>query len=378
VPIEINIIPPPALPQADFDYPAFILRPRSNVQLGIEQGIPRPLVNTDRVLTPVDWGYAWDPAQLPVSLRSDSRGLNANDLAALTTFPPYTEYNWPVPLGPRQWNRGFEAQVNLNLIGKDRLLTTGPNNVQWDPPRGRQFPISLRGMEQSGLALANTVPLKPPLSEANWPVPPAPRRFVSDFVQGMPETIIRLLTTSPPFQPSSDLPPKRALSPVLEGSYSVAALLKGQDILPFGTQWIETLPRLRSNPSLFSIEETSSFLVPVPSPPSGPGARHMGRFILESVRANETSIVEMDFISGLAPGEFLDAGAAFVSLYSGTDANPQAIVTGSMSFNGASIAQQSMHPLIVGNIYTVQYAVSTNLGSVLSGWGYLAIEPSLP
>ncbi|MGL1664008.1 hypothetical protein ACSTJJ_22975, partial [Vibrio parahaemolyticus] len=56
------------------------------------------LMGQDQLLTPVDWNYGWEPdaGKMPQHLLAECRPLDANTLTALTTSPPYQEYNWPV------------------------------------------------------------------------------------------------------------------------------------------------------------------------------------------------------------------------------------------------------------------------------------------
>lgn len=382
VAIELRTIVPPSPPPASLVAPDFILRAKSNVMLSIEQGIPAPLRGTDQMLTPVDWQYGWDTPQLPAALRGDSKGLDVNLLTALLTNPPYLEFNWSVPAGPRQWNRSFEASVNLCLLKQDKILLAGPNNLQWDPPPAARQPAANRGFEQQSLALFYSVPLKPPLSQSDWPVPAAPRRAIPDFIQGMPNTILAYLSTFPPFQPSVDLPPRRAVLPpvLIAYEWSRIALLKGQDILPFGTRNYDQLrARITYNADLYTIAEASQFLIPTttPLPPSGLGVKHMGRVLLDPAKVGEAVNVPIDFISGLAPGETLVSASTIATLYAGTDPNPQAIIVGAATVSG-SIAFQKVQPTLTGNIYDLRCTALTSQGQILGVDGYFAIVPGVP
>lgn len=381
VPIALQSTPVASIPPGENEFPFQVLRARSNVQLSIEQSMPRPLVGQDRVLTPVDWQYGWDPSQLTAALQWSGQGLDASDMTNLTNYAPYQEYNWPVPPGPRQWLRGWESSINLSLLGKDKILTTGPNNLQWDPPPGPRQPIANRSFEQGGLALFYTV-LTPPPGDQWTDLPPlAAKRNPQDFTAGVPETILTFLTAYPPFAPSVDLPPAAKRFPsVLRGfEWSIEALLRGQDVVPFGLKSDAPNPvRVRFNGSILSIEETTQFLIPITPPfPPGPGVRHMGRVLLDPARVGESVIVPMDFISGLGQNERPVSGSCTATTYSGTDINPQAIVTGAMSFDG-SRALQRVTPPTVGVIYTLLYKVLTNQGNALELAGYFAVEPILP
>lgn len=381
VAIEILQIPPAVIPPSDNEIPAFLLRPKSNVRLGIEQGIPAPLVGTDRVLTPVDWNYGWDPPQLPAALRGIERGFTALDITQVTNYPPYLEFNWSVPPGVRQWNRGYEFSLNLNLLGKDALPLGALHNLPWDPPKGPRQPVANQGFEQSGLALTNTVQVKPPLC-GEWPLPYRARQPVQDFVQGTPTVALASLTVFPAFGASQDLPPRRPRLPAPFYSYewSQYALLYGRDILPFGIRDDQQNPRSVRNRNLYSITERSAFLTSSgPTPPPGPlGVRHVGRIIIEPIKIGEAPFIPFDFISGMeSPSEVLVSASTTCTLYSGTDPSPQSIVSGAATVM-STIALQKCLPTIVGNIYDLKCTGITSAGQILILDTYLAIVPGVP
>lgn len=378
MPVELrSIIPavPPLTPSID---PPPRRAPFPVSLLGMELNLlETTLFGQDRVLTPINWEYEWDAPQLPVALRSESSPLGPLEMLALTTFAPYTEYNWPVPAGPRQWNRGYEFSINLNLLGKDKILTTGPNNLQWDPPPARSQPISNRSYEQSALSLFYTVPVKPPLC-AEWPLPLLPRRPVQDFIQGTPLVLLRSLTIFPPIASSQDLPPRKARLPATFYSYEwyQYLILRGHDVLPFGIGNDQQNPRPISNRNLYIISERSAFL-----PPSGPpstGVRHVGRIVIPPVKLGESPFIPFDFISGLqSPSEVIVSAVTTCKLYSGTDSNPSAIIGGPATVSG-SIAFQEVIPTILGNIYDLTCEAVTSAGQSLILDTYLAVVPGVP
>lgn len=373
------VVPKPPINTQDFPVPFGRAYPPS--LRGIEQNLlESTLFHQDRVLVPVDWEYGWDVplARMPVALRSDSYGLTAMQLSALTNFAPYIEYNWPVPMSPRQWHRGYEFGLNLNLFGKDKTPTAGFQNNMWDPPKGRPVTAHQQDTNSRGLSLFFTIPLKPPLSEANQPVPPHARLPMQDFVAGTPPALLASLTVFPPFLALTELPPRRAQRSVELLSFLSPGLSLARSVpLPPGMQ-IDLQPRPAvHNIDLFSIGFFNPFITPVAPPITGSGVKHMGRVVLDPCRVGESVIVPMDFISGLVAGEFLVSGQALATVYTGTDPNPQNIVTGGMTFSG-SIANQQVTPPFVGVIYTLLYKVITSDGNVLELAGYFAVEPVLP
>lgn len=380
IPLELaTFIGPQQPPPSRIDVPAFLLRPRTNVMLGIEQGIPATLVGKDRVLTPVDWQYGWDPPQLIAALQSYGQGFDASDMTQIANVAPYLEFNWTAPPGPRQWHRGYEFSLNLNLLGQDAMPTGSLKNLQWDPPPAPRQPIANRSYEQAGLSLFFTVQVKPPIS-AEWPLPLRVRQPVQDFLQGTPDTILTYLTTFPPFQPSIDLPPKAPRLGFTRGSeWSMQALLKGKDIIPFGTRYDERQVSIVYNAALYSVNQTSQFLIPTTPPVNtgGLGVRHVGRVILDPSKLGEAAIVPFDFISGLGVNEVLVSASTIAILNSGTDPSPQSIISAPATIGG-TIAFQQVTPTILGNIYDLKCTVLTSLGNILVLDGYFAIIPGVP
>lgn len=381
VAIELRSIPPVVPPPGDLEMPAFVLRARSNVQLDINQGIPSPLVGTDRVLVPVDWQYGWDAPQLIAALQYSGQGFDASDLTQVTNYPPYLEFNWSVPPGVRQWHRGYEASINLNLLGKDAVPLGSLHNLQWDPPAGPRRPVSNQSYEQNALSLFYTVPTKPPLC-GEWPLPLRARQPVQDFVQGTPLPIISNLSIFPAFAGSQDSPPRRTVLPASFYSYEwyQYALLRGQDVLPFGTKWDAPNIRQSSNRNIFEVTQDNPFFIPAgPTPPVGPlGVRHVGRIVINPAKLGEGPNIEFDFISGMqTPEEILVSASTTCTLYSGTDPAPQAIISGPATVSGTRAFQKCV-PTIVGNIYDLSCKAVTNGGQILILDAYFAIVPGVP
>lgn len=377
VPIELLSIPPVMLPPGANEFPVFILRARSNVQLGIEQATPRPLVGTDRVLTPVDWAYGWEPRQLITALQYSGQGFDASDLTQVTNFAPYLEFNWFVPPGPRQWNRGYEASINLNLLGKDVVPLGAFHNLQQDPPPAVRQPSANRSYEQKALSLFFTVPAKPPLC-GEWPLPILPRRPVQDFIQGIQLSQLAILSTPPPFAGSQDPPPtsRRLPAALLSFEYSRSALLRGADVVPFGLQNYQQNVYRPYRSSIYSIAFRNPFLISL-VPPTGAGVQHVGRIVIPPGKLGDDFDIPFDFISGLDPGVVLVSATVTCSLYSGTDPNPAALIDGPASVSG-TIAFQAVKPTILGNVYDLSCAGVTSTGETVILDAYYAVVPGVP
>jgi len=100
----------------------------------------------------------------------------------------------------------------------------------------------------------------------------------------------------------------------------------------------------------------------------------MSRIILEGKLASETIRVTFDFLSRLAIGETLSSASVAATVYSGTDAAPSAIISGSDSISGSQVTQ-----LITGGTLGVTYLLvctaNTSLSQVLELSAYLVVVP---
>lgn len=380
IPIELATLTPPGPPPpiaADFPVPRRLSLSISlrSIELNL---LSSTLFGQDRVLAPNDWCYEWDKPSLPVAISADSYPLGPLELTVLTTYAPYSEYNWPVPSPFRQTLKSFESSLPLTLYGRDQILTAGIQNNMWDPPSARRRPNENLSQLNSGLSLFFFTPLKPPLSVSDWPVPRPANRIVQDFISGTSAPLLKFLTTYSPFQASQDLPVRRA--PRLNSgiSWSSYPILRGADVLPPGGRvFADIISKPRSFRSLLSIESRSIFLSTGPQPPISGKGKHMGRVILPAVFVGESVVLDQfDFLSGLQPSETLVGANATISLYSGTDPNPQALFQG-ISVSGSKALVQIL-PQILGNVYYLVVRVSTSASQVLELTGYLAIGPMVP
>ena len=93
--------------------------------------------------------------------------------------------------------------------------------------------------------------------------------------------------------------------------------------------------------------------------------------------ASETKTITFDFTSLLAIGETISTQTCTATVYSGVDASPSAIISGSASASGA-IVSQKITAGTVGVIYSVACAITTSAGQTLKLVGFLAVLPDLP
>lgn len=87
---------------------------------------------------------------------------------------------------------------------------------------------------------------------------------------------------------------------------------------------------------------------------------------------SEDKFLDWDFASQLAVGETLVAATVTASVYSGTDANPSAIVSGNDTISGSVVTQKIVDGT-AGVQYWVDCAATTSAGQVLVLRSYLSV-----
>lgn len=93
--------------------------------------------------------------------------------------------------------------------------------------------------------------------------------------------------------------------------------------------------------------------------------------------AGEIVNVTFDFSSRLGIGETISTQTVTATVYSGTDASPSAIISGSASVSGAVVTQK-LTGGVLGVLYKLLCAVTTSAGQTLQVAAFLAIAPDLP
>jgi len=94
-------------------------------------------------------------------------------------------------------------------------------------------------------------------------------------------------------------------------------------------------------------------------------------------KLGEISTIPFDFISDVQSGETLSSAKVMATVYSGVDAVPSAIISGSATING-TIVTQNIRAGVVGVIYSLLCHAHTSLGQVIEISTYCVIEPDLP
>lgn len=85
-----------------------------------------------------------------------------------------------------------------------------------------------------------------------------------------------------------------------------------------------------------------------------------------------TDLYVFDFISALLSGETISTQSVAASVYSGVDASPSTIISGSATASGTKVTQKVTGG-VTGVIYNLICTITTSLGRTLQLGAYLAI-----
>lgn len=103
----------------------------------------------------------------------------------------------------------------------------------------------------------------------------------------------------------------------------------------------------------------------------------MSRVILLPKTSGETVKYQFDFSSRLATSETISTQTVTAAVYSGTDATPSAIVSGSATASG-NIVTQAITAGTAGVTYTLTCTITTSASQTLILVALLTIIPSAP
>lgn len=92
--------------------------------------------------------------------------------------------------------------------------------------------------------------------------------------------------------------------------------------------------------------------------------------------ASSTESYTVDFVDAIPAGDSISTKSVAASVYSGTDASPSAIISGSASSSGTQVTQKVTGGT-VGVMYQLTWTVVTAAGLTLKKIGFLAIAPDL-
>ena len=90
-----------------------------------------------------------------------------------------------------------------------------------------------------------------------------------------------------------------------------------------------------------------------------------------------TRKVVFEFLGELAVGETVSTAAVTAAVYSGTDASPSSLISGSASASGTQVSQK-LTGGVEGVIYKLTCTVTTSASNTLVKTGFLAVVPDLP
>lgn len=102
----------------------------------------------------------------------------------------------------------------------------------------------------------------------------------------------------------------------------------------------------------------------------------MSTFITDPKDAAESVDIESDFLSRLALGDTIVTCASRMSVRSGTDANPSAMLNGVPTISGTKVTQ-NVQAGTVGNIYTLALSVRTSLDNILINETAVVVMPTV-
>lgn len=97
----------------------------------------------------------------------------------------------------------------------------------------------------------------------------------------------------------------------------------------------------------------------------------------EPMTTGEKKILTFPFGTQMAVGETISSATVAASVYSGTDASPSDLISGSDSTSGTNITQLIDATLAVeGVVYKLICTAVTSLSQTLQCMGFLVIRPS--
>lgn len=93
-------------------------------------------------------------------------------------------------------------------------------------------------------------------------------------------------------------------------------------------------------------------------------------------RPTELGPVTFDFSSSLASGETISTQVVAATVYSGTDSNPSAILSGAATVSG-KVVSQKLTTSVSGVLYQLVCTITTSAGNTYTQQSYLATVPAL-
>ena len=101
-----------------------------------------------------------------------------------------------------------------------------------------------------------------------------------------------------------------------------------------------------------------------------------GRADIPPKLSGETRTITFDFTSDLAAGETISTETVTASVYSGVDASPSAVISGSASASGVVVSQKVTGG-VVGVTYKLLCSITTSAAQTLDKVGLMAVAPDV-
>ena len=95
--------------------------------------------------------------------------------------------------------------------------------------------------------------------------------------------------------------------------------------------------------------------------------------ILPTKATGVTQLVQFDFTNQLGTGESLTSGSVGATVYSGVDATPSAIVSGSATV-ASPLLEQLVTGGVAGTLYSLVATTNTSAGQILQLQAFLAVQ----
>lgn len=102
----------------------------------------------------------------------------------------------------------------------------------------------------------------------------------------------------------------------------------------------------------------------------------MARIELPSKMLTEVVFRSFSFADSLGVGETLSTAVTTATVYSGVDASPSSIISGSAVISGTTVAQKFTGGAL-GTIYSVVCTITTSSAQTITSEGYLAVVRDL-
>ena len=100
----------------------------------------------------------------------------------------------------------------------------------------------------------------------------------------------------------------------------------------------------------------------------------MSRVVFKGKLASETVIETFDFTSLLTTAETISTALTTATTYSGTDASPSSVISGSGTISGKTVTQ-AVTAGTLGVTYLLKCSITTSLSQTLALTAFLVITP---